>query len=84
MSSRTTVLHCSGCHRAFGYGVPRSEVFCSEECAISPSTGKNEERDDLIVELANKNHTLSDIGRRFGISRQRVFQIVETHSEAHS
>ena len=37
---------------------------------------KNINRNNEIVELRNKGMTLESIGERYGISRQRVFQIL--------
>jgi len=45
--------------------------------SLQPGPQRDEERDEEILRLREEGNTLQAIGDRFGLSRQRVHQIIE-------
>lgn len=76
-----TDLHCSVCGRKMGKK-PGVQVvlglICDDPiCAYQPEVSANEQRDALIVNAALSNVSVSRIAQSTGMSRQRVYQIVD-------
>lgn len=45
--------------------------------SLQPGPQRDEERDQEILQLREQGNTLQSIGERYGLSRQRVHQILE-------
>lgn len=71
-------LRCRGCNRQMGWGTgpPGVRIYCSTECAYAGPLGENEERNHLIRHLVATGWTTAKVADRFGISRQRVNQML--------
>jgi len=71
-------VRCRGCGRQFGLGTgpPGVRVYCSLECAYAGPLGENERRNHLIRSLVACGWTTAKVADRFGISRQRVNQML--------
>jgi len=71
-------LRCRGCNRQIGLGTgpPGVRIYCSIECAYDGPLGENEERNHMIRRLVASGWTTAKAADRFGISRQRVNQML--------
>lgn len=71
-------FHCRGCGQVMGWGTgPLGvRVYCSASCAGDGPLGENEERNDLIRNVVAAGWTTAKTGEVFGISRQRVNQML--------
>jgi diguanylate cyclase (GGDEF)-like protein len=60
----------------------RARRFCSHECYALTRRAGGQERDDQIRELRRAGHSLREIARQFGLSAERVRQILEVPGPA--
>ncbi len=72
-------LRCEGCGRPLAltpYSYNRPKYYCSELCTVMPPVRENEERDGLILGLWAAGYSSTKLAKLFGISGQRVRQIL--------
>lgn len=71
-------IRCRGCHQAFawGTGAPGVRVYCSGRCAYNGPMGENEERNHLLRHVVAAGWTAAKTANWFGLSRQRVNQML--------
>lgn len=71
-------LRCRSCARQMGLvtGPPGVRVYCSVRCAYNGPLGENVERNHLIRHLVAAGWTTAKTADCFGISRQRVNQML--------
>lgn len=70
-------VRCASCRRRVGVsGVSKWGVFCDGFCAGDLPAAEHEMRDAVIEALMrDTDMPLSNIGRIFGVARQRMYQI---------
>jgi hypothetical protein len=69
-------LRCRGCLRSIGFARQGVWAYHSLQCADDYDPGLFEDRDALLVTLIqHENVPATELGRIFGLSRQRVNQI---------
>jgi hypothetical protein len=72
-----TPLRCRGCRRQLGVAADvHNGVYCSEMCATDTPAGVNQDRDDLIQLLAATGTPRTTIISEFGITKQRLSQVL--------
>jgi len=80
-----TWVHCSGCGRKVGRKKGISVVLdfiCDDPiCHFQEPPTINEQRDSLIVTGVLEGIPVTQIAAQSGISRQRVYQIIDTWKE---
>ena len=70
-------MRCRGCLQRIGIATDvHNGVYCGEVCTLLPPASRNDWRDDLIVLLDTDNVDRQIIADCFGITKQRVSQIV--------
>lgn len=77
MSDVLLEVRCRGCRRLIGVAPADFRVYCDEWCADDFPAVASEGRDALIEAIyQHRGPSKSALGRLFGISRQRVDQIL--------
>jgi hypothetical protein len=70
-------VRCRGCKRRMGFAPIDYRIYCDLQCAHDHPASSSEDRDGLIRLLAGlRRLSIREIAERFGITRQRVDQIV--------
>ncbi|HET7110263.1 MAG TPA: hypothetical protein VFI41_05290 [Gemmatimonadales bacterium] len=71
-------IHCRGCGQQIGWGTgaPGVRMFCSPRCAAMGPIPDNCERNHLIRHTVAAGWTTAKTAEHFGISRQRVNQML--------
>ena len=71
-------VHCRGCGRALGVAPADFRVYCDDLCAADYPLSVHEDRDSLIETLhgLRPTPTKTELAASFGITRQRVTQIL--------
>lgn len=84
MSEGVKRIHCEVCGRDLGITswTPRGPFYCDLFCAGQPVETPYEERDSLLEYLAADGYSYSLLADLFGVSSQRVGQILEFRREA--
>lgn len=75
-------LRCRSCQRCFGVMLTERPVSacCSELCSLTPPVSRNQVRDDVIIALWHLGTHPADIAREVGISRPRIYQVLDKMS----
>lgn len=72
-----TPVRCRGCRRQIGVAdTVHNGVYCSVICAYDTPAGVNEDRDDLIVLMVQRGASRADLISEFGVSKQRLSQVL--------
>jgi hypothetical protein len=72
-------LRCRGCGQRIGVTTANRSlsVYCLEpSCPHLPAANENDTRDAIIVTLSAVKKTPQELAKLFGLTRQRVLQIV--------
>lgn len=71
-------IRCRGCGQRMGWGTgaPGVRVYCTPRCAYNGPIPENCERNHLIRHVVAAGWTTAKTAERFGISRQRVNQML--------
>lgn len=77
-------IYCLNCEKKIGvstYGYPNlRSIFCSEEC-WKKYVEDAQDRNNDIIEMREKGHTLQQIAKKHNITKQRVSQILKNYSD---